>query len=200
MAPQDGDRRQRRQIQSQGASLVRRWRRGLGRYAGGRRHRLRSALARGYFVRNGTVVELLAEWRDADVSVAMLRRDRRVTPGRLITLMAFLSAGAADRYAARFLCRSYLRRQQGHGVLENDRLPRRATTTATGSTAITSAFRCRRSASATAPPATPRQAARHGPVDAPSKHPSARSWRQTSPRTCQPESADGATTSSSIHY
>lgn len=45
-------------------------------------------------LRNGTAVELLAEWRAANVSVAMLRRDRRVTPGRLITLMAFLSARA----------------------------------------------------------------------------------------------------------
>ena len=47
-------------------------------------------------LRNGTAVELLAEWRDADASVAMLRRDRRVTPGRLTTLMAFLSARAPD--------------------------------------------------------------------------------------------------------
>lgn len=47
-------------------------------------------------LRNGTAVELLAAWRDAEVSVAMLRRDRRVTPGRLTTLMAFLSARAPD--------------------------------------------------------------------------------------------------------
>ncbi len=45
-------------------------------------------------LRNGTAVELLAESRDADVSVAMLRRDRRVTPSRLTTLTAFLSARA----------------------------------------------------------------------------------------------------------
>ena len=45
-------------------------------------------------LRNGTAVELLAEWRDADASVAMLRRDRRATPGRLTTLMAFLGARA----------------------------------------------------------------------------------------------------------
>lgn len=45
-------------------------------------------------LRNGTAVELLAAWRDADVSVAMLRRDRRVTLGRLTTLMAFLGARA----------------------------------------------------------------------------------------------------------
>lgn len=47
-------------------------------------------------LRNGTAVEVLTEWRDPDVSVAMLRRDRRVTPGRLTTLMAFLSARAPD--------------------------------------------------------------------------------------------------------
>jgi DNA-binding transcriptional LysR family regulator len=47
-------------------------------------------------LRNGTAVELLAQWRDADVSVAMLRRDRRLTPGRLTALMAFLSARAPD--------------------------------------------------------------------------------------------------------
>ena len=45
-------------------------------------------------LRNGMAVELLAEWRDSDAGVAMLRRDRRATPGRLTTLMAFLSARA----------------------------------------------------------------------------------------------------------
>ena len=45
-------------------------------------------------LRDGTAVELLAQWRDADASVAMLRRDRRATPGRLATLMAFLGARA----------------------------------------------------------------------------------------------------------
>ncbi len=43
-------------------------------------------------LRNGTAVEILAKWRDADASVTMLRRNRRLTPGRLTTLMAFLSA------------------------------------------------------------------------------------------------------------
>jgi len=47
-------------------------------------------------LRNGTAVEVLAEWRDADVNVAMLRRDRRLTPGRLTKLTAFLSARAPD--------------------------------------------------------------------------------------------------------
>ncbi len=47
-------------------------------------------------LRNGTAVELLAKWRDADASVAMLRRNRRLTPGRLTTLMAFLSARAPE--------------------------------------------------------------------------------------------------------
>ena len=42
-------------------------------------------------LRNGSAVELLAGWRDADVSVAMLRRESRVTPGRLTKLMAFLA-------------------------------------------------------------------------------------------------------------
>jgi len=47
-------------------------------------------------LRNGTAVELLGKWRDADASVAMLRRNRRLTPGRLTTLMAFLSARVPD--------------------------------------------------------------------------------------------------------
>jgi len=47
-------------------------------------------------LRNGTAVELLAQWRDADVNVAMLRRDRRLTPGRLTTVMTFLSARAPN--------------------------------------------------------------------------------------------------------
>lgn len=47
-------------------------------------------------LRNGTAVEVLAEWRAAEVSVAMVRRDRRLTPGRLTALMAFLSARAPD--------------------------------------------------------------------------------------------------------
>jgi len=45
-------------------------------------------------LRNGSAVEVLSDWRDAEVSVAMLRRDRRLTPGRLTTVMGFLSASA----------------------------------------------------------------------------------------------------------
>ena len=45
-------------------------------------------------LRNGSAVELLSDWRDAEVSVAMLRRNRRLTPGRLTTVMTFLSAMA----------------------------------------------------------------------------------------------------------
>jgi DNA-binding transcriptional LysR family regulator len=47
-------------------------------------------------LRNGAAVELLADRRDGDVSVAMLRRDRRVTPGRLTRLMTFLSGRAPN--------------------------------------------------------------------------------------------------------
>jgi DNA-binding transcriptional LysR family regulator len=47
-------------------------------------------------LRSGAAVEVLAEWRAAPVSVAMVRRDRRLTPGRLTTLMAFLSVRAPD--------------------------------------------------------------------------------------------------------
>lgn len=43
-------------------------------------------------LRNGSAVELLSDWRDAEVSVAMLRRDRRLTPGRVTTVMTFLGA------------------------------------------------------------------------------------------------------------
>jgi DNA-binding transcriptional LysR family regulator len=47
-------------------------------------------------LRNGAAVEVLADFRGAAASVVMLRRDRRLTPGRLATLMAFLSARAPD--------------------------------------------------------------------------------------------------------
>ena len=47
-------------------------------------------------LRSGAAVEVLGEWRAAEVSVAMVRRDRRLTPGRLTTLMGFLSARAPD--------------------------------------------------------------------------------------------------------
>jgi DNA-binding transcriptional LysR family regulator len=45
-------------------------------------------------LRNGTAVEVLAQYRAADVSVAMLRRDRRLAPARLIKVMEFLSTRA----------------------------------------------------------------------------------------------------------
>ncbi|MFY0574955.1 LysR family transcriptional regulator [Cystobacter fuscus] len=45
-------------------------------------------------LRNGAAVEVLADFRGAAASVVMLRRERRLTPGRLVTLMAFLSARA----------------------------------------------------------------------------------------------------------
>jgi len=43
-------------------------------------------------LRNGTAVEVLAKYRAADVSVVMLRRDRRLAPARLTKVMEFLSA------------------------------------------------------------------------------------------------------------
>ena len=45
-------------------------------------------------LRDGGAVELFAARRDAEVSVAMVRRDRRLTPGRLTALIAFLAAHA----------------------------------------------------------------------------------------------------------
>lgn len=45
-------------------------------------------------LRTGTAVELLVDSRGADFSVAMVRRERRLTPRRLTTVMAFLSVRA----------------------------------------------------------------------------------------------------------
>lgn len=42
-------------------------------------------------LRSGRAVELLAEWRDVDVGVAMVRRDRHLTPSRVTKLIEFLT-------------------------------------------------------------------------------------------------------------
>lgn len=47
-------------------------------------------------LRSGTAIEVLADLRDADVGVQLVRRDRHLTPGRLTALLAFLSAHAPD--------------------------------------------------------------------------------------------------------
>lgn len=47
-------------------------------------------------LRNGAAVEVLADFRGSSSNMVLLRRDRRLTPGRLTTLMAFLSARAPD--------------------------------------------------------------------------------------------------------
>jgi len=47
-------------------------------------------------LRNGAAGEVLATSRAGDVSVAMVRRERRLTPGRVSTLIAFLTARAPD--------------------------------------------------------------------------------------------------------
>jgi DNA-binding transcriptional LysR family regulator len=41
-------------------------------------------------LRHGLAVEVLRDWRGARVSMAMLRRDRRLTPARVSTVQAFL--------------------------------------------------------------------------------------------------------------
>ena len=41
-------------------------------------------------LRDGSAVEVLADFRGAGVGISMLRRDRRLTPGRLTSVMAFL--------------------------------------------------------------------------------------------------------------
>jgi DNA-binding transcriptional LysR family regulator len=43
-------------------------------------------------LRGGRAVELLREWRDADMPVSILRRDARLTPPRVAQLIAFLRA------------------------------------------------------------------------------------------------------------
>jgi DNA-binding transcriptional LysR family regulator len=43
-------------------------------------------------LRTGHAIEVLKEWRDTDVSIAMLRRERDLTPGRVSILMSFLHA------------------------------------------------------------------------------------------------------------
>jgi DNA-binding transcriptional LysR family regulator len=47
-------------------------------------------------LRQGRVVEVLRDWRDAWVSLAILRRDRRLTPVRVSALQAFLLEHAPD--------------------------------------------------------------------------------------------------------
>jgi DNA-binding transcriptional LysR family regulator len=47
-------------------------------------------------LRSGTAVEVLRPFRDAEVSVVMLRRERRLTPARLTTLMEFLTTHAPE--------------------------------------------------------------------------------------------------------
>jgi DNA-binding transcriptional LysR family regulator len=41
-------------------------------------------------LRAGRVVELLREWRDVDVTMYFLRRDRRLTPQRVNRVIAYL--------------------------------------------------------------------------------------------------------------
>jgi DNA-binding transcriptional LysR family regulator len=43
-------------------------------------------------LRSGRAVELLAAWRDADIDIAMVRRERHLTPGRVTRLIEFLTA------------------------------------------------------------------------------------------------------------
>ena len=43
-------------------------------------------------LRTGRAIEVLREWRDTDVSIAMLRRERDLPPGRVSVLMSFLRA------------------------------------------------------------------------------------------------------------
>jgi DNA-binding transcriptional LysR family regulator len=45
-------------------------------------------------LRAGRAVELLAAWRDQPVAMAMVRRERHLTPGRVTALMAFLGTRA----------------------------------------------------------------------------------------------------------
>lgn len=45
-------------------------------------------------LRAGRAVELLRDWRDADVTMNFLRRDRRLTPERVNTVIAFLRGHA----------------------------------------------------------------------------------------------------------
>lgn len=47
-------------------------------------------------LRSGAAVEVLAKHRAAPVPIALLRRDRRLTPGRLKKLLAFLGKHAPD--------------------------------------------------------------------------------------------------------
>lgn len=47
-------------------------------------------------LRNGTAVEVLASIRDASIGIQFVRRARRLTPGRLTALLAFLGAHAPD--------------------------------------------------------------------------------------------------------
>lgn len=47
-------------------------------------------------LRAGTVVELLAASRGDEISIAMIRRDRRLTPSRLAAVMSFLAARAPE--------------------------------------------------------------------------------------------------------
>lgn len=41
-------------------------------------------------LRSGQAIELLKEWRGKDTSISMLRRERKLTPGRLSALMTYL--------------------------------------------------------------------------------------------------------------
>jgi len=43
-------------------------------------------------LRTGHAIEVLQQWRDKDASIAMLRRERDLTPGRVSALMSFLHA------------------------------------------------------------------------------------------------------------
>jgi DNA-binding transcriptional LysR family regulator len=45
-------------------------------------------------LREGRAVELLRDWRDAEVTMNFLRRDRRLTPGRVDAVIAYLRAHA----------------------------------------------------------------------------------------------------------
>ncbi|KYG05032.1 hypothetical protein BE21_43295 [Sorangium cellulosum] len=47
-------------------------------------------------LRSGAAVEVLAQLRAAPVPISLLRRERRLTPGRLTKLLALLSARAPD--------------------------------------------------------------------------------------------------------
>ena len=44
-------------------------------------------------LRSGRAIEVLKEWRDKDVSISMLRRERELTPGRVTALMGYLRRG-----------------------------------------------------------------------------------------------------------